>query len=104
MQACRDRCRSAIFELIVIGPLQIERRGAGSKIRHDHVGEDGARLGKVESDECRVHGDLSKILASSQEFRIDRTNLVERFPQLAEVGDQLRDLQMGGNHPASAAG
>ena len=36
-----------------------------------------------------------RILASSQEFRIDRTNLVERLAQLAEVVDQLGDLQMG---------
>jgi len=94
MQACLDRCRWAIFELIVIGPLRIERRGAGGKIGRNHVGDDGARLGEVESDESRVHGDLSKILASSQEFRIDRANLVESFAQLAEVVDRLGDLQV----------
>jgi hypothetical protein len=87
-------CRSAIFELIVIGPLQIERRGTGGKIGRNHVGDDGARLGEIESNERRVHGDLSKILASSQEFRIDRANLVESFAQLAEVVDQFGNLHM----------
>src|SRR5580700_7228041 len=48
MQACLDRCRSAIFEIMVIGPLRIERQGAGSKTGCNHVGEDGARLGEVE--------------------------------------------------------
>jgi hypothetical protein len=78
MQACRARWRSAIFEFVIIGPLRIERRGAGGKIGRNHVGEDGARLGEVEIDERRVHGDLSKLLAPSQKFRVDRTNLVER--------------------------
>src|SRR5208282_6863420 len=66
----------------------------GSKIRHDHVGEDGASLGKIEGDECRVHSDLSKILAASEKFRVDCTNLVEHFAQLAEVVDVLGDLWM----------
>jgi hypothetical protein len=92
MHACRVRCRSAIFEFIVIGPLRIEQRGAGGKIRCNHVGEDGARLGEIEIDERRVHGDLSKLLAPSQEFRVDCTNLVERSAQGAEIADQIGDL------------
>jgi len=40
-------------------------------MRCNHVGEDGARLGEIEIDERRVHGDLSKLLAPSQEFRVD---------------------------------
>ena len=51
-QACLDRCRSAIFEIMVIVPLRIERQGAGSKTGCNHVGEDGARLGEVEGGEC----------------------------------------------------
>jgi len=30
----------------MLGSFRIERRGAGSKIGFDHVGDDGARLGK----------------------------------------------------------
>ena len=77
-----------------IGPLRIGRRGAGGKIGHNHVGEDGARLGQVEGDECRVHGGLAQILASPQKFGVDRTDLVEHVAQLAEVGDRLSDLHM----------
>jgi hypothetical protein len=58
MQACLDRCRSAIFEIMVIVPLRIERQGAGSKTGCNHVGEDGARLGEVEGGECWVHRGL----------------------------------------------
>jgi hypothetical protein len=68
-----------IFALVVIGLLRVERRGAGCKVRYDHVGEDGASLGKIEGDECRVHSDLSKILATSEKFGVDGTNLVEHF-------------------------
>src|SRR5262245_54498485 len=72
-------------------------------MRCDHVGEYGARLGEVEGDEGRVHGDLSEILASSQEFRIDRANSVELFAQLAEVVEKHRDLWVGGvRHVASS--
>src|SRR5258708_35165788 len=92
MQVWRGRCGSAMFEFIEIGPLRIERRGAGGKIGRNHVGEDGARLGEVEIDECRVHDDLSKLLASSQEFRVDRTNLVERSAQGTEIANQMGDL------------
>ena len=37
---------------------------------------------------------LSEILAASQEFGIDRANLVERFAQFAEVGEELGGLQV----------
>jgi hypothetical protein len=77
-----------------IGPLRIGRRGAGGKAGHNHVGEDGARLGEVEGDEGRIHGGLPQILASPQEFRVDRADLVEDVAQLAEVGDRLSDLQV----------
>ena len=68
--------------------------GAGGKTRHNHVGEDGARLGEVEGDECRVHSGLPQILSSPQEFRIDRADLVEHCAQLAEVVDQSGNLHM----------
>jgi hypothetical protein len=55
MQASLDRCRSAIFDIIISSPLRFERRGAGSEIRFDHVGENGARLGEVEGGDGRVH-------------------------------------------------
>jgi len=71
---------------MVIGPLRIGRRGAGGKARHNHVGEDGARLGEVEGDECRVHGGLPQILPSPQEFRIDRADLVERQAVIGHGG------------------
>jgi hypothetical protein len=78
---------------MIIGPLQVGRRGRG-EIRHDHIGHDGARLGEVDGDESRIHGGLSNLFASSQEFCVDRANLVERFAQLAEIGDQLRGLRI----------
>jgi hypothetical protein len=82
MQASRDRCRSAIFDSVVIGPLRIEWRGTGGKIGFDHVGEDGARLGEVESGDGRVkrlrHAGLPEILVAAQEFGVDGADLVER--------------------------
>jgi hypothetical protein len=74
-----------IFELIVIGLLRVERRGTGCKGRYDHVGEDGASLGKIEGDKCRVHGDLSEILAASEKFCVDGTNLVEHLAPLRKL-------------------
>lgn len=64
-------------------------------MRYNHVGEDGARLGNVEGNEGRVHGDLSEILASPQQFRIDRADFVQRFPQFAEVVEIAGDLGVG---------
>ncbi len=77
MQACLDRCRWAILELIVIGSLWVGRRGAGGKVGFDHVGDDGARLGEVEGGDSRIH--LVETLAAAQEFGIDRANLVEHL-------------------------
>src|ERR1700704_6311644 len=90
MQASRDKCRSAILEIIMIGSLWVGRRGAPSKVRFDHVGDDGARLGEVEGGDGRIH--LVETLAAAQQFGIDRADLVERLLQLAEVGEELGDL------------
>src|SRR6202521_204412 len=75
MQACLDRCRSAILEIIMIGSLWVGRWGASSKVGFDHVGDDGARLGEVEGGDGRMH--LVKTLAAAQQFGIDRADLVE---------------------------
>ena len=78
----------------MIGSLRVgRRRGATGKIGFDHVGEDGARLGEVEGSDGRVH--LVEALAPAQKFGIDRADLVERLLQLAEVGKELGDLDMG---------
>jgi hypothetical protein len=61
------------------GPLRIGRRGASSEIGHNHVGENGTRLGEIESGEGGVHHDLAEILAPAQKFGVDRTDLVESF-------------------------
>ena len=61
----------------MVGSFRIERRGAGSKIGFDHVGDDGARLGKIECCNSRVH--LVEALAAAQKLGIDRTDLVESF-------------------------
>ena len=74
----------------MIGSLRVGRRGATSKIGFDHVGEDGARFGDVESSDGRVH--LVETLAAAQKFGIDRADLVEHLLQLAEVGKELGDL------------
>jgi hypothetical protein len=74
----------------MIGSLRVGRRGASSKIGFDHVGEDGARLDEVESCDGRIH--LIEILAATQKFGIDRADFVEHLLQLAEVGQELRDL------------
>src|ERR1700758_5196138 len=90
MHASRDRCRSAILEIIMLGSLRVERRGATSKIGFDHVGEDDARLGDVEGCDGRVH--LVETLAAAQKFGIDRTDLVEHLAQFVEVGEELADF------------
>src|SRR6516162_104127 len=55
MQAWRDRWRSAIFEIIMIGSLRVGWQRASSKIGFDHVGEDGTRRGEVEVCNGRIH-------------------------------------------------
>jgi hypothetical protein len=77
----------------MIGSLRVGRRGATSKIGFDHVGEDGARFGDVESSDGRVH--LVEILAAAQKFGIDRAYLVEHLAQFAEVGEELADFGVG---------
>src|SRR5260370_28867804 len=90
MQACRDRCRSAILEIIMIVSLWVGRRGAPSKVRFDYVGDDGSRLGEIEGGDGRIH--LVETLAAAQQFGIDRADLVEHLLQFAEVGEELGDL------------
>jgi hypothetical protein len=75
------------LEFIVIGPLWIGWWGAGGEIGHNHIGENGAHLGEVEGDEGRVHLDLPEILAPSQEFCIDRADLVECVAQPVKIAD-----------------
>ena len=90
MQASRDRCRSAILEIIMIVSLWVGRQGAPSKVGFDHVGDDGTRLGEVEGGDGRIH--LVETLAAAQQFCIDRADLVEHLLQLAEVGEELGNL------------
>jgi hypothetical protein len=77
----------------MIGSLRVGRRGATSKIGFDHVGEDGARFGDVESSDGRAH--LVETLAAAQKFGIDRAYLVEHLAQFAEVGEELADFGVG---------
>lgn len=77
----------------MLGSLRVGRRGATSKIGFDHVGEDGARFGDVESSDGRVH--LVETLAAAQKFGIDRAYLVEHLAQFAEVGEELADFGVG---------
>jgi hypothetical protein len=70
--SARDRCRSAILDIMLMGPLLIGRWGAS-----------GAGPGEVEGDERQIHGGLARILASPQKFGVDRTDLVEHVGQLA---------------------
>src|SRR5438094_6599413 len=93
MQASRDRCRSAILEIIMLGSLRVGRWGATSKIGFDHVGEEDARLGEIEGSDGRVH--LVETLAAAQKFGIDRADLGEHLAQFAEVGEELADLGVG---------
>jgi hypothetical protein len=39
----------------MIGSFRIEWRGASSEIRFDHVGDDGARLRKIQRFDRRIH-------------------------------------------------
>jgi hypothetical protein len=74
----------------MIGSLWVGRRGAPSKVRFDHVGDDGSRLGEIEGGDGRLH--LVETLAAAQQFGIDRADLVEHLLQFAEVGEELDDL------------
>src|SRR5205809_6319653 len=93
MQASRDRCRSAILEIIMLGSLRVGRLAATSKIGFIHVGEDDSRLGDIEGSNARVH--LVETLAAAQKFGIDRADLVEHLAQFAEVGEELADFGVG---------
>jgi hypothetical protein len=61
----------------MLGSFRIERRSACSKIGFDHVGDDGARLRKIENCTGWVH--LIETLTAAQEFGVDRANLVEHL-------------------------
>ena len=74
----------------MIVSLWVGRRGAPSKVRFDHVGDDGSRLGEIEGGDGRIH--LVETLAAAQQFGIDRADLVEHLLQFAEVGEELGDL------------
>jgi hypothetical protein len=67
--------------------LRIGRRGTSIEERNDHIGKNGTGLGNIESSECRIHGVLPELLATSQQFRVDCTDIVEQTAQLAAVGD-----------------
>jgi hypothetical protein len=79
-----------------MGLLRIERRSAGLEIGHDHIGNDGTGLGKVEADQCRIHDGLFEILAPAQKFCIDGADLVECLAQPAKVAEPLGNLVAGG--------
>ncbi|MCP3460945.1 hypothetical protein NLN62_50410 (plasmid) [Bradyrhizobium sp. CCGUVB23] len=74
----------------MFGSFRTERRGAGSKIGFDHVGDDGARLGNIEGCDRRVH--LVETLAAAQKLGIDRTNLVEHLLKRAVIAKKLCDF------------
>ena len=74
----------------MIGSFWHWRRSAGSKKRFDHVGENGARLGEVDSRYGRIH--LVEFLAAAQELGVDRADLVERVAQLAVIVEVLVDF------------
>ena len=74
----------------MIGSLWVGRRGAPSKVRFDHVGDDGTRLGEVEGGDGRIH--LVETFAAAQQFGVDRADLVEHLLQFVEVGEELGDL------------
>jgi hypothetical protein len=76
----------------MIGSLWVGRRGAPSKVRFDHVGDDGSRLGEIEGGDGRLH--LVETLAAAQQFGIDRADLVAHLLQFAEVGEELGDLSI----------
>jgi len=59
----------------MIGSFRIGRQGG--QVGFDHVGDDGARLGKIERCDSRIH--LVETLAATQKLGIDRANLVEHL-------------------------
>ena len=77
----------------MIGSFRVERRGACSEIGFDHVGDDGARLGKIERCDSRIH--LVETLAATQKLGIDCANLVEHLLKLAVIGEKRGDLGIG---------
>src|SRR5258707_15780832 len=91
MHATRDRCWSAILDVIImIGSFWRRRRGTGSKKRFDHVGENGARLGDVDSRDGRIHS--VEFLAAAQKLGVDCANPVERVAHVAIVVEVLVDF------------
>jgi hypothetical protein len=79
---------------MVIGVLRIDPQGAIGEKGCNHIRDDRARFGKVEIGERWVHRDLLQVLASAQEFCIDRANLVEHLADPAKILDQVRDLKI----------
>src|SRR5215467_8550609 len=91
MHATRHRCRSAIFDVIMIGSSWQSRHSAGGKKGFDHVGENGACLGEVECRDGRIHS--VEVLAAAEELGVDRTDLVERLAHVAVVVEVLGDFE-----------
>src|SRR5215467_4807112 len=87
MHATRHRCRSAIFDVIMIGSSWQSRHSAGGKKGFDHVGENGACLGEVECRDGRIHS--VEVLAAAEELGVDRTDLVERLAHVAVIVEVL---------------
>src|SRR5215831_12952634 len=91
MHATRNRCCSAIFDVIMMtGSFWQLRRCAGSKKGFDHVGDNGAGLDEVECRDGRIHS--VELLAAAQELGVDRTDLVERLAYVAVVVEVLGDF------------
>ncbi|MUT24788.1 hypothetical protein GNX14_27090 [Mesorhizobium japonicum] len=77
--------------VVIIGAfLRLGLRRIDGETAFDHVGEDGARLGKIEGGDGRVH--LLERLATAEQLRVDRADLVEELPQLVEIGQILVGL------------
>jgi hypothetical protein len=53
----------------MVGSFRIQRRSACSEIGFDHVGDDGARLDKVECCDGRIH--LVETFAAAQKLGVD---------------------------------
>src|SRR6201981_1147379 len=77
----------------MIRSFRIQRRSACSEIGLDHVGDDGARLDKVECRDGRIH--LVEAFAATQKFGVDGGNLVEHLPDWPLVGKKLCALRGG---------